>query len=71
MRVGRGASQVKSRRLSSAAKNSVAAIRNSDDPRAAETFLQFFVQELSATSPPTASSAPVFRELSPRRPPRH
>jgi hypothetical protein len=73
MRVGRSASRTKSLRLSAAAKNSVAAIRDSDDPRAAETFMQFFAQELSANTPPpppTAPSMPIFGTLTPRRPPR-
>jgi hypothetical protein len=72
MRVGRGASRTKSLRLSSAAKNSVAAIRDSGDPYATETFMRLFTQELGNSPPPasTSSAAPVFGTLSPRRPPR-
>jgi hypothetical protein len=72
MRVGRSASRVKSLRLDSAAKLSVEAIRNSDDPHAAETFMQLFAQELSATPPPpaTAATMPIFGTIAPRRPPR-
>jgi hypothetical protein len=71
MRVGRSASRTKSLRLGSAARLSVEAIRSSGDPRAAETFMQLFAQELgNNTPPPATSSAPVFGEMSPRRPPR-
>jgi hypothetical protein len=72
MRVGRSASRTKSLRLSSAAKNSVEAIRNSGDPHATETFMRMFAQELGNNPPePVTSSSPVFGSLASRRPPRH
>jgi hypothetical protein len=72
MRVGRSSSKVSSMKLKSAARMSAEAIRTNDDPRAAETFVQFFAQELRASGPPPVAptSPPLFGTLAPRRRPR-
>jgi hypothetical protein len=58
--------------MSSAAKNSVEAIRSSGDPHATEIFMRMFVQELSNSPPPasTSSAPPIFGSLASRRQPR-
>jgi hypothetical protein len=57
VRVGRSSSQVASLKLKSAARLSAEAIRSNNDPGAVAEFLGHFAQELSASTPPTASTA--------------